>query len=145
MITGNPFGDAGCQSDDQCTAGTQGRCLEFHGGPAICECTYDECVHDATCPSGKTCACHGSPYAYGGNACIQGDCRVDADCGAQGFCSPSLGPMSCGLLSGYYCHTNVDQCTDDGDCAAQGGAACMFSTTSKRWECVVPTYSGCPV
>ena len=85
------------------TAGTNGRCVEQGGGIAFCGCTYDTCVDDAACPTGQTCACHGSPYNGGGNSCVPGNCRVDTDCGPGGYCSPS-GPR--GVRKSYclgYC------------------------------------------
>jgi hypothetical protein len=130
----------GCTSDSSCAAGTNGRCLHPGGGPAAdCFCTYDTCVHDTDCPGGQICACHGSPYTRSGNTCVKGNCRVDADCGASGYCSPSALAASCGEnLAAYYCHTAGDLCVDDSDCpAASGGeiAACVYSTRDSRWEC----------
>ena len=113
----------GCTSDNSCTAGTNGRCINHGGGPAAdCFCTYDTCVHDTDCASGLTCACHGSPYTDSAdNTCMPGNCRIDADCGAGGYCSPSSLPAACGdSLAGYYCHTAKDLCTDDSDCQATG-------------------------
>jgi len=142
---GDPFGDAGCEGDNSCTAGTNGRCIGPPGGPAICGCTYDQCLHDTDCAASKTCACHDSPYLWGDNACTQGDCRIDANCGVAGFCSPSLSPASCYLLSGFYCHTALDQCTDDTDCATQSGQGCMYSPAHARWECQTSNPSNCPI
>jgi hypothetical protein len=102
-----------------------------------CGCTYDACEHDTDC-TGETCACHGSPYmASLGNSCVQGNCRIDADCGANGYCSPSEDPNSCGGLLGYYCHTANDQCIDDSDCASSGVGleVCGYSTTTNIWSC----------
>jgi hypothetical protein len=98
-------------------------------------------VHDTDCPGGQTCACHGSSYTDGhGNTCVKGNCRVDADCGAGGYCSPSSLTALCGdSLAGYYCHTAGDLCIDDSDCPASrsspGAPGCMYSTTDSRWEC----------
>jgi hypothetical protein len=142
----NSFGDAGCLNDNDCTAGTNGRCLNGHGGPAICSCTADTCIQDSACAGGQTCACHGSPYTFGqGNTCTQGNCRVDADCGQGGYCSPSVSATSCGVLVGYYCHTGADLCTDDGDCGSQSGQVCVRSSAPSRWECQTQSYFDCPV
>jgi hypothetical protein len=142
----NNFGDAGCLNDNDCASGTNGRCINGSGGPAICSCTVDACIQDSDCPLGQTCACHGSPYAFTqGNTCLQGDCRVDADCGPQGYCSPSISATSCGRLVGYYCHTGADLCTDDSDCESQSGRACVHSSSPARWECQAQTYQDCPV
>ncbi len=126
-----------CSADGDCKSGTNGRCVENVGGGArICFCSYDTCTHDTDCAKGKLCVCHGSPYTAGGNTCTDGACRVDADCGAGGFCSPTRGG-GCGGLTGYFCHTSADTCVDDPDCAGGGGVPkiCAYSATSKHWEC----------
>jgi hypothetical protein len=95
-------------------------------------------MHDTDCATGQACACHGSPYEGGkGNTCTGGNCRIDGDCGAGGYCSPSYSSNNCGSLGGYYCHTPADTCTDDTDCVGTGGpAACAYSTTAARWQCI---------
>jgi hypothetical protein len=133
-----------CTVDSECVgrdARASGRCISFLG-PAGCDCTYDSCAGDADCPSGQTCACHGSPYTFGaGNACVPGNCRVDADCGTSGYCSPSpampcAGGGSFDYCEGlaYYCHTPKDRCINDGDCA--GGLGCVYSVSDGDWECL---------
>ena len=138
-------GGGGCASDSDCNeAGTSGRCINTGGGPAApCFCTYDKCLNDTGCPAGQTCACHGAPYTdSAGNACVKGNCRIDADCGAEGYCSPSSDTSICGdSLAGYYCHTPGDLCVDDSDCPGSakvaGGPGCVYATTNSRWECLV--------
>jgi hypothetical protein len=71
---------------------------------------------------------------------VAGNCRVDADCGAGGYCSPSSLTFTCGDgLAGYYCHTKADLCIDDSDCTVMPTIAaipgCVYSTTDSRWEC----------
>jgi hypothetical protein len=67
---------------------------------------------------------------------VPGNCRIDADCGAGGYCSPSAGSDSCGGLGGYYCHTPKDSCINDTDCSSNNpGQVCTFSTTDAHWEC----------
>jgi hypothetical protein len=108
--------------------------VESGGGVLFCACTYDTCSGDSACPTGQTCACHGSTYNGGGNACVPGDCRVDSDCeGGAGYCSPAFATMGCGGLAGYYCHTPKDQCVNDTDCA--NGNVCTYSTSEARWTC----------
>ncbi len=125
-----------CSSDASCTKGVNGRCNRL-GDSAMCQCTYDECAGDSDCPSGQTCACHGSPYMYNeDNFCIAGNCRIDSDCGKGGYCSPS-GDIS---VVGYYCHTPQDSCTNDNDCpACSGGLAnqprCVYSNSGGSWQC----------
>lgn len=125
-----------CSSDGQCTdGGADGRCLNSGGGPAGCFCTYDACQMDTDCPTGQLCVCHDSPYSYGGNTCMPGNCRVDSDCGVGGYCSPAHGTTSnCGYVSGYYCHTRQDDCTNDSDCGG-GLEVCTWSSADSRWTC----------
>jgi len=142
MAAGEVLGGAfQCFKDSDCTAGTNGRCGN-PGGPAGCACSYDKCMQDTDCAAGQTCVCHGSPYNDFGNTCVAGNCRVDADCGALGYCSPTVPEGGwCGEGAGYYCHTSNDLCIDDSDCAgvdagtAAGQAFCEYSTTKGRWEC----------
>jgi hypothetical protein len=68
---------------------------------------------------------------------VQGNCRVDADCGAGGYCSPAENTSSCGNLLGYYCHTASDQCLDDTDCTGGGAGAqvCTYVSSAGNWQC----------
>lgn len=135
---GGSSGAGMCSNDSQCAdAGVNGRCIENNGGAVYCFCTSDTCADDTACPGDQTCACHGSPYTSGaGNHCVPGNCRVDADCGAGGWCSPSYAPQSCGALGGYYCHTPQDKCVNDTDCpTSTGPATCSYDTTLGYWTC----------
>jgi hypothetical protein len=136
-------GNFKCLHDGDCAAGTNGRCGN-PGGPAGCYCSYDTCTQDADCPTGQTCACHASPYNDFGNTCVPGNCRVDSDCGASGYCSPTAPAGGwCGDVAGYYCHTPNDLCLDDSDCfgadagTTAGTKFCEYSTTNRRWECQI--------
>ena len=130
-------GGAQCTKDNQCTTGANGRCVQTMGGALTCFCTYDACVHDTDCATGKLCVCHGSAFTGGaGNTCTDGNCRIDADCGAAKYCSPSHGTSGCGGVTGYFCHTSSDQCTDDSDCSGGGGSqVCAWSSANNRWTC----------
>jgi hypothetical protein len=130
-----------CSIDSECAdAGANGRCIS--DGQMGCYCTTDSCDGDVDCPADQTCACHGSPYTYGaGNVCVPGNCRVDADCGSGGYCSPSPAVL-CGTTShcqgvAYYCHTPQDQCDNDTDCAGNGLGfiGCFYSTSEGFWLC----------
>ena len=149
----NPMSTDGgyfCGADSECTAGRNGRCFQ---APRVlgCTCTYDTCTTDADCAQmGGPCECRTdvqgivAPVNPQTNVCMAGNCRVDADCGAGSYCSPSLG--SCGNyggIVGYYCHTAKDKCVDDADCAAQGGGDCRFdTTTTKAWACATSQCAG---
>jgi hypothetical protein len=127
-----PAGD--CKTDADCTAGTNGHCVQAGGGILLCNCAYDNCVTDGDCTGSGVCACQGSPYQFASNACTpQSDCKVDADCGAGGFCSPSQGTGCSNALTGYHCHTSSDECVDTSDCTKAD--FCAFDTAKKHWAC----------
>jgi hypothetical protein len=149
MAAGASAPTPACTKDSDCTAGSNGRCLEL-GHVAVCSCSYDMCTTDADCTqTGGPCACRPdaqsivAPTSTASNTCLAGDCRVDADCGAGGYCSPSLG--SCGNylgVTGYYCHTSADACIDDADCTAHGGGDCRYNDTKKAWDCETSQCAG---
>jgi hypothetical protein len=77
-----------------------------------------------------------APVTPATNVCKAGNCRVDANCGPGGYCSPSLGTCgNYGGVVGYYCHTAKDKCVDDSDCAAQGGGDCRYDAMTGAWAC----------
>jgi hypothetical protein len=152
-----------CAKDEDCTAGTNGRCLQG-GGPA-CNywCSYDECSNDSECPGNAPCACRSSAAASAANTCATaGDCHIDADCGPRGYCSPSQVGSVCACWSesacqpgegscyvngvqvpcvcsgscghGYFCHTSKDSCVDDTDCT---DGTCNFDLPSGSWMCAL--------
>jgi len=137
-------GSMGCQSDDECTEGTNGRCLpnRFQN-----ECSYDDCFADSDC-GGGACLCRGARGgvgSYGANQCVGGNCGTDADCGPGGYCSPSLGDCGdYGGVVGYYCRTCEDECLDDSDCTEEtsvfGGGYCAYNPAVGHWAC---SYSQC--
>lgn len=109
---------AACVTDADCTAGVNGRCSHLHRGPANIRlfCTYDECASDDACASGP-CQCRPSGESSEANRCENaGNCRVDADCGPGGFCSPSL------IGFGFCSCPTLDLCVDAGD-----GTGCFVS------------------
>jgi hypothetical protein len=154
-----------CLHDGNCTAGTNGRCVSPRvGGPLFCPglCSYDQCSDDSGCHLGP-CECRTNEASAAPNVCEESsNCRVDSDCGAGGFCSPSLVgaacqcpgspdlcdssthcfagttevPCSCGdsCGHGYYCHTPDDACLDDADCVGQG--LCSYDRLKHRWSCL---------
>jgi hypothetical protein len=119
-----------CHSDDECTAGIDGRCLAVDYRDV---CSYDECFADDDCGPGGVCDCFddrppgaGPAYARPGHRCSKGNCVVDADCGPPGWCSPGMdGP-------GWYCHTPRDQCFDLEDCSPLG---CKRDVVSGTFGC----------
>jgi hypothetical protein len=61
---------------------------------------------------------------------------VDADCGENGYCSPTANTGCSGGLAGYYCHTSADECLDDEDCADAGAySVCAYDNTNQHWAC----------
>ena len=81
---------ANCGGDNDCTSGANGRCLQEPGPPCRYSCSYDDCTADSDCPGNAPCACRSSGSDTMANICYTAsNCRVDADCGPGGFCSPS--------------------------------------------------------
>jgi hypothetical protein len=126
-----------CTSDAACMANANGRCLLIGGNG---RCSYDSCARDEDCPGTAVCECRPNEASNNPNVCISGDCRIDADCGATGYCSrskiPGVGESSFGpFSSGYFCHTEKDCCMDNSDCTANGphGDFCLFG--KQRWDC----------
>jgi hypothetical protein len=131
-----------CHSNSECTEGRNGRC---DGNPHDgYRCTYDQCYADSEC-GGGVCACNGASRATN-NVCLPGGCRVDADCGASGYCSPTLG--SCGHYGknvAYYCHTADDECVDDDDCSANASGQkgyCAYEKSIGHWKCSTSECAG---
>lgn len=124
-----------CISDKDCTAGANGRC---GNNREHWTCSYDECFEDSACSAGGPCACGGNFPPAGPNRCMPGNCRVDADCGSGGYCSPTQG--DCGSYAGvigYYCRTPKDTCLNDSDCYEpdRGLGYCMYRPELGHWQC----------
>ena len=142
-----------CTQDADCTAGTNGRCLPNSRLSCAGQCEYDDCFSDSDCPASQPCACRASASDSSANSCLAGsNCRIDADCGPCGFCSPTpVSPFcvcdspafcnppdphaSCGdsCGHGYFCHTRQDTCMEDSDCT--GRDKCSFDLPSQTWAC----------
>ncbi len=116
-----------CTTRADCKELANGRCS---GG----NCTYDECYDDADC-KGALCSCEQEGKV--GYRCMRGDCAIDSDCGANGFCSPSW-HEGCGAflgVVGWYCHKPADECSNDDECTTQPNGFCAFSEAKKHWVC----------
>jgi hypothetical protein len=138
-----PSPDAGggyhdCYAHEDCTDGVNGRCVGARMGYV---CTYDQCQTDDDCGEG-VCECGGGQMGHTTSdydVCVaRGNCRVNADCGDSGYCSPTFG--SCGAYSGvvaYYCHTPNDECVNDADCGTgePWGSYCAYNEIGGRWIC----------
>jgi hypothetical protein len=146
----NVAGGVLCLSDQDCTQGSNGRCSCVYGGTSYTfgtACSYDECTADSDCGK-NVCICRdtvvpGVPADPSRNTLCTGvgNCQLDADCGAGGFCSPSAS-FDCGAgvvaYYGYYCHTPGDECVNDSDCAPQGNDAnafCTYDPHNQHWVC----------
>jgi hypothetical protein len=135
-----------CFSDADCTNGTNGRCEVGRYGRypvGIGYCNYDACFSDGDC-AGQFGACIcgdpqvGSSGTRGPNVCVNGNCRIDTDCGPSGYCSLSTQSGYCGpdIPSGFFCHTTNDDCASDSDCATRPVTSrCTFDSTLHRWTC----------
>jgi hypothetical protein len=131
-----------CLTDSDCPPCQNGQldhCLVHPQlGPNSCAC--DQCNSDQDCPGTEACVCKQSGWSgYPvGNVCMRGNCRVDADCGPDGFCSLTLTPCGYG---GYYCRTPADTCLNDSDCGTIG-VACEYSPATGAWGCGSTTCGG---
>lgn len=146
-----------CTQDKDCIQGANGRCSGGTIGPRRLSCSYDACQSDGDCANNAPCECRASASDTAANECIStSNCRVDADCGENNYCSPSQlgggcfcpsaalcgadaacspGPCVCGDACGhgYFCHTPTDACVDDSDCGTSG--SCNYDTVNQRWAC----------
>ena len=138
----DPDSPDGCKADADCKDGINGRCNVHFGGHGMQfnSCDYDRCFADADCKNDGVCVC-GSKA----NSCMEpGNCRVDADCGPGGFCTPSWGADAegaCFGYSAYFCRTPRDTCVKDDDCQSQDrdkgwGSTCSFDPTAGHWRCL---------
>ncbi|MDB4933488.1 MAG: hypothetical protein JWP87_460 [Labilithrix sp.] len=128
---------AACKSDAECINGDNGRCLSSKGGAQTNTCSYDTCFDDSAC-SGKVCTCRESPASNAANRCSAGNCTIDANCGAGGYCSPSVDPDKTNYgITGWWCHTRKDTCADDADCTSSTNtnAKCAYDPSSAHWAC----------
>ncbi len=136
-------GTGNCHSNADCTAGKNGRC---QGSRIGFQCAYDACYADSECTTGGpgVCACNApvpGTSAGSNTECLAANCRIDSDCGAAGFCSPTRGCFGADAV-GYYCHTAQDECVDVDDCAAQGGGYCAYEPTVGHWKCMNTVCAG---
>ena len=129
-----------CATGSDCTSQGYGSCTAG-------QCVSDFCLADGDCQKGYVCACGGrtvtvSPPGaatdaasqdYPVNTCVPATCRMDSDCGPQGYCSPSY---TCGTVQGYYCHGPADTCADAAkDCC--GSQECFWSAPEGAFVCAV--------
>jgi hypothetical protein len=147
--TTRPLPDGGvpsCTTSADCVAQGYGSCTAG-------QCVSDACLADGDCQKGYVCACAGGveyrralngaadggacqPYPV--NICVPATCRMDSDCGAEGYCSPSYN--GCGGLEGYYCHGPADTCVDaTRDCQSCGSNYCIWSSAAGAFTCAFQT------
>ena len=124
MSDGGSGPNGECSRDADCVnsaLGENGRCLQLGPLPGY-TCSYDTCFADSTCAKDSVCQCRNpATGAYGNYCTAHSNCRIDADCGSNGYCSPSQS------------HTPDDECLNDTDCAA--GTHCDFDVNEKHWVC----------
>jgi hypothetical protein len=141
---GAPVPDAGCTVDADCTAGLNGRCFLGNGitAAARLQCSYDECLKDEDCGAGKVCQCQprGPPeQGFTGHLCVTAGCKTNGDCGTS-CCSFSNAFCNGERATGYFCHSQRDECITDEDCVGDGGVAprdgfCAWDPKATRWAC----------
>jgi hypothetical protein len=142
-----------CLLDSECPAAHNGRCVFPPIFACVSSCQQDDCYADSDCPQNQPCVCRKDASDPQANYCSAlSNCRVDADCGAGGYCSPSLLEGFCTCLNpaycdvpcdgcacgdscghGYFCHTARDGCLDDTDC--ESGQYCAFDKVEQRFFC----------
>jgi hypothetical protein len=104
------------------------------------------CSRDDDCTTGFACACDlrcDPARAFApASVCVPAGCRTDADCGPGGFCSLSFVPASgsCsgtlnGAVTGTFCHTPSDECTNDSDCAENAPFNLCLYGLVQHWIC----------
>ena len=131
-LPGPDSGEWQCALDSDYTDGDNGRCTSMPRGGWGCSC--DTCFVDSDCGD-SVCACNGA-WTSDANACREGNCQVNSDCGEGGWCNPSY--SDCGDYSGvtsYFCRTQEDECLNDSDCTDEFGGYCMFNSAVERWGC----------
>ncbi|MEI9937329.1 MAG: hypothetical protein WDO69_08890 [Pseudomonadota bacterium] len=123
-----------CNRDSDCAdsaLGSNGRCVQRGPLPGY-TCSYDTCFTDSACAKGSVCQCREPAGGVDANYCTTpSNCRVDADCGKDGYCSPSQSHEWCGTF--YACHTPNDECASDSDCGTD--THCDFDTDAMHWVC----------
>jgi hypothetical protein len=127
---GGVLAPGNCSVHADCIEGIDGRCIYYGGEPGRLLCAYDNCFKDSDCGDG-VCECLGGYYP---NTCRSGNCQIDADCGPDGYCSPS----NVGCSGTYfYCHTPEDECVDDTDCNETGvsNPSCYYNPDVGKWIC----------
>ena len=77
-----------CSTDDDCTEKPYGGCRYVPMLGNMCSCFYG-CVDDSECGDGYACLC--SPLE-GGTACIEAECKTDADCSGGERCKLTADP-----------------------------------------------------
>lgn len=141
---GRRWPHAGCSVDSNCSAGLNGRCFLGNGitAAARLQCSYDECLKDEDCGAGKVCQCQtrGPPdQGFPGHLCVTAGCKTNGDCGTS-CCSFSNAFCNVERTTGYFCHSQRDECITDQDCLGDGVVAprdgyCAWDPKASRWSC----------
>lgn len=128
-------GPQGCLTDDECTAGGFGRCIQQSdpfGELDYCSCVYG-CATDSDCGSGYVCACGGDhPDHPSRSQCIPSSCASDAACGDGSLCLLGSAEDGCSIGYAAACTTPQDSCAVDADC--MGDEDC-FPQDLGHWAC----------
>lgn len=136
-------GSQGCDDDNECTEGQNGRCVAQYGfGSPKRYCNYDECFDDGDCKTKEACSCGKNRHTFYSkgradeNVCVPSNCRTDDDCGDQ-FCKPDHGYSGADdRVFGYYCTTRSDECRNDLDCQIAGGRSRCTVSGGSHWSCM---------
>jgi hypothetical protein len=128
----------GCLTDDECSAGPNGRCIHYSvsdGGP-FCNCEY-ACATDEDCATGTVCV----PAELSENAtyprCVAAACKHGDDC-PSGECGLADFFNGCFVETQLRCRdVEKDACHSDDDCAdARVVFTCDVEAGSSAFACV---------
>jgi hypothetical protein len=105
-------------------------------------CGVDQCLTDDDCASGQVCGCSDKVrgLTLRRNSCLPSSCRIDADCGPEGLCSPADNGH-CYSTSSYHCRKAADTCCVQADCAAPT-PICNYAPELDRWQCQADVVCG---
>lgn len=127
-----------CSSDGDCTARTEGACLDRGIQFPWCTCVY-ACSADRDCDTGQICLPPGvweAGPAWG--TCVPASCRTNADCPSE-ECSFTAWNDGCSDIVQLACRTPDDVCRTDQDCpdGTPDRSICAFDGTGTL-ACVGP-------
>ncbi len=117
-------GNGSCTTDSDCAHLNYGHCSPNPLSMGVCTC-FEGCQTDADCDANMLCQCLPS---LGVGRCMAAQCSGPADCDPGRRCASYTG-FACGVIAGFACQTDEDECTSDRDC---GSGACQLGPEGHR-------------